>query len=162
MADRIDVDEDLSPVRIPAEVLHELRKHARESVPDECCGLILQEGPERYGRVFPCLNVMTSLHEEDAIAFPRTSESAYYMNPVDLLEVHRSGDTVTAVYHSHVGAGAYLSRIDLDYANDALYPYPDADQIVLSVVGETVGVAGLFRRSEGSYVGHPLEAEGPS
>ena len=40
---------------------------------------------------------------------------------------------MTAVYHSHVDVGAYLSELDLEYAEHALFPFPGADQIVIAV-----------------------------
>ena len=93
--------------------------------------------------------------------YPRDGRAGYFMNPADILAAERSGAEVTAVYHSHVGAGAYLSRMDLEYATRPSFPYPNADQIVLSVFGGSVKEAGLFRRSSDTYGGYPVEADHP-
>ena len=75
------------------------------------------------------------------------------MSMRDVLEVsreaERSGEHVTAVYHSHVGAGAYLSKDDLAYARHPLFPFPYADQIVLSVLEHRVREIKIFVRGEG-------------
>jgi len=50
-------------------------------------------------------------------------------------EGEAAGEQVTAIYHSHVeaGPGVYLSETDLEYARHALFPFPEADQIVVAV-----------------------------
>ena len=54
--------------------------------------------------------------------------------------------SVTAVYHSHVGAGAYLSEMDLEYAENEFFPFPESDQLVVAVLDSKVAGIGLFRR----------------
>jgi adenylyltransferase/sulfurtransferase len=154
---RIDVDENLPPVTIPGSILHELYKHAQETVPEECCGLIVGDDEERYRRLVRCRNEMSRRHDEDPVSYPHDSRSAFYMSPVDYQQAAQQaeavGERVTAVYHSHVGAGAYLSEIDLEYAENSIFPFPDADQIVVAVVDGRVGVAAIFQR-EG--IGRPF------
>jgi proteasome lid subunit RPN8/RPN11 len=152
-----------APVGIPARVLNELCEHARASDPEECCGLVVSEGPHRYGRVVRCRNVMTQRHREDPLAFPRDNTAAYYMSESDVIgvaqEAERTGAAITAVYHSHVGAAAYLSDLDLAYARHGLFPFPDADQIVLSVLEQRVSEMKIFLRSGESFVERLVEAE---
>jgi len=152
---RFETDEPAQPVGIPARILNELCEHAREAEPEECCGLVLSEGDLRYGRAVRCHNEMTRRHEEDPAEFPRDSRSAYYMSMRDVIEVsreaERTGEHVTAVYHSHVGAGAYLSNDDLAYARHALFPFPSADQIVLSVFERSVREIKIFVRCGGEF-----------
>ena len=164
---RIGVDDSLPEVRLDAELLHELCRHAVEAEPEECCGLLVSRGPRRYGSAVRCRNEMTRLHREDPERYPRDGRSAYHMNERDILavcaEAERQGETVTAIYHSHVGAGAYLSPTDLRYAEDPLFPFPGADQIVISVFETAVGERGLFRRregeGEGEWVGQRIAAD---
>ena len=160
---RYETDEQAQPIGIPARILNELCEHAREAEPEECCGLVLSDGGLRYGRAVRCRNEMTRRHEEDPAEFPRDSRSAYYMSMRDVLEVsreaERSGEHVTAVYHSHVGAGAYLSKDDLSYAQHALFPFPHADQIVLSVFDHTVREIKIFVRSDGEFSERFVRAE---
>src|SRR5215470_8103344 len=102
------MDDAPQPVGIPARILNELCEHARESEPEECCGLVLSERDLRYGRAVRCQNEMTLRHREDPEEFPRDGRSAYYMSMRDVIEISREaeriGERVTAVYHSHVGA----------------------------------------------------------
>jgi proteasome lid subunit RPN8/RPN11 len=72
-------------------------------------------------------------------------------------EAEAAGARVTAVYHSHVGAGAYLSPMDLEFAEQPLFPFPEADQIVIPVYDRTVRELGAFRRTAYGFVGHPVE-----
>jgi len=152
---RFETDEPASPVGIPARILNELCEHAREAEPEECCGLVLSEGDLRYGRAVRCRNEMTRRHEEEPDEFPRDGRAAYYMSMRDVLEIsreaERSGEHVTAVYHSHVGAAAYLSKDDLAYARNPLFPFPYADQIVLSVFDHTVREIKIFLRTDDAF-----------
>jgi proteasome lid subunit RPN8/RPN11 len=148
-----------------SKVLHELNQHAVEAVPEECCGLIVGNALERYLRVERCTNEMTALHLADPEQHPRDGTTAYYMSPKDVLRVQRAadeaGEVVTAVYHSHVGAGPYLSEVDLEYAEQELFPFPQADHIVVPVFERTAREVGLFRRGPGGFRGHPVERTDP-
>jgi proteasome lid subunit RPN8/RPN11 len=157
-----ETDEPALPVGIPASVLNELGAHAREAEPEECCGLVLSERGQRYGRALRCQNEMTLRHREDPEEFPRDGRAAYYMSVRDVLEIsreaERSGERVTAVYHSHVGAAAYLSKDDLAYARNPLFPFPGADQIVLSVFELRVREIKIFLRADGDFTERLVEA----
>jgi proteasome lid subunit RPN8/RPN11 len=59
-------------------------------------------------------------------------------------EAEERGERVTAVYHSHVDADAYLSPEDRVFAESPLFPFPGAFQIVLSVIGDRVKDAAIF------------------
>lgn len=161
--DRIEVDPSLPAVRIAAPILNDLCRHALDADPNECCGLILSDGARRFASVRACRNVMTKLHAEDPQKYPRDARSAYYIPEEDVLaicrEAERSGGEVSAVYHSHVGARAYLSDLDLAYAQNPWFPFPEADQIVLSVLDGSVCETGLFRRSGEDFRGHRVDAE---
>jgi proteasome lid subunit RPN8/RPN11 len=134
---RVEVDRSLPPVVLPARVVSELLGHARETHPEECCGLIVGTVRQRYRRLVRCRNEMTHLHQADPVAYPLDGRSAFWMNEADYMqtreEAEAAGERVTAVYHSHVGSGAYLSELDLGYAHHALFPFPEADQIVVAV-----------------------------
>ncbi len=165
MQRRIDVDDSLAPIGLPAQLLHELCNHALETLPEECCGLVLGDAAQRYRELFRCRNEMTVLHHKDPDLHPRDGRAAFYMNEHDYLkgleEAEAAGMSVTAVYHSHVGAGAYLSEMDLEYAAQPLFPFPDADQIVVPVYDRTVRRVAIFRPCAGGYRGHPTERLDP-
>lgn len=147
---------------IPARVLNELCEHAREADPSECCGLVVSEGAQRYGRVVRCQNVMNERHHEDPLAFPRDDSAAYYMRESDVMAVRRDADAagvaITAVYHSHVGERAYLSELDLAYARHPLFPLPEADQIVLSVFESRIREVKIFLRDRDVFHERLVEA----
>lgn len=159
-ARRVDADEKLSPVPVPGRILNEIRTHALESRPEECCGLIIGDENERFVRVERCRNEMTQKHTENPQLYPRDGTAAFFMSPSDVLRVEKelrdTAERVSAVYHSHVGAGAYLSEMDLEYAEHAFFPFPDAHQIVIEVYGDedAVGRIGIFRRDG---VGRPFQ-----
>jgi proteasome lid subunit RPN8/RPN11 len=121
---------------------------------------------DRFRHVYRCRNTMTLQHQNDPVSYPRDGRKAYYMSEVDYLraveEAETRGERVTAVYHSHVAAGVYLSEMDQDFADHELFPFPGAAQIVLAVgpsaVDRVLG-AGIFERDEsGRFRGRPLEA----
>lgn len=150
MTRRVDVDASLPPLALPRRILNELCAHALETLPEECCGLILGRGAARYGRLVRCRNEMTRRHLADPLTHPRDGRAAFWMNEGDSLHAQAlaegEGDQVTAVYHSHVDVGAYLSELDLEYAQHALFPFPSADQIVIAVHERQVVGLGLFQR----------------
>ena len=141
-------------------MLDEIRSHARAAaaVPEECCGLVLGAGTERFRRVYRCRNVMDRMHQEDPAQFPRTNRDAFYIDPGELMraqvEADAMGEVVTAIYHSHVDARAYFSEMDQTFATQA---FPEADHLVVSVlvvsvpgsrIEETrIKEEGLFRRN---------------
>jgi proteasome lid subunit RPN8/RPN11 len=131
---RVDVDSSLPPVPIAASLVSELLTHAREVQFEECCGLVLGDAQERYRRLVRCQNAMTKLHQEDPGRYPRDGRSAFWIGGAEYAEeeakAEAAGEQVTAVYHSHLGTGAYLSEMDLEYA--PLLPSPGIDQIVIS------------------------------
>jgi len=124
---RIDVDEALPSVEIPRPILNGLYAHAIETLPEECCA---------------CRNEMTMHHRQNPVEYPRDGSEAFYMNSLDYMMAHEEAEAhgvrVTAVYHSHVGVGAYLSGMDLAYAVSASFPFPDADHIVVAVFDSKV------------------------
>jgi proteasome lid subunit RPN8/RPN11 len=64
------------------------------------------------------------------------------------------------VYHSHVGCGAWFSELDQEFAEQPLFPFPDAAHLVVSVVGGKVVDQALFVRETASaargFVGRPV------
>ena len=67
------------------------------------------------------------------------------------------------VYHSHLEAGAYFSEADQKSALQPLYPFPEVDHIVVSVVDRAVKEAAAFRRVPGAgcFEGRALVVEAP-
>ncbi|MCP3986878.1 MAG: hypothetical protein GY723_21025 [bacterium] len=167
MSGRIEVDRSLPPVAVPAIVWNELRGHALETVPEECCGLLLGKTAGRYERVVRCRNEMTRLHQDDPLSHPRDGREAFHMNEMDYVRIQQQAEEervqVTGVYHSHVGVGAYFSGLDQASATEPLFPFPDADHLVISVEERRVRDIAVFRRemATGNFVGRVLCSEAP-
>ena len=161
MSRRLELDPSSAPIRFPSRTLNQICAHALETLPEECCGLIAGDARERRRLVYPCRNEMTSRNQIDPDHFPRDGREAFYMNELDYQrateEAEGKGQEVTAVYHSHVGFGVYLSEMDLEYALHQLFPFPRADHIVLAVYDGRIDAVGLFERGTG-----PSFAEGRS
>ena len=162
---RVDLDPERGSRSIPSEVLLEICRHALDVAPEECCGLVLGNAEERFVRAVRITNVMTKIHVEDPVAFPRDARHAYYMSESEYLkaleEAGARQEVVCAVYHSHFGQGCYLSQDDLAFAAHPLFPFPEAAQIVVSLLGNGVQDVGLFEPTGNAaqpFVGHRLEA----
>lgn len=160
---RVEIDDSLSPVPLPRRVLHEVCQHALEAVPEECCGLVVGGAALRYEEVARCRNDMTLRHRQDPSGFPRDGRQAYWMNEVDYQRVDQDarsrGRGITGIYHSHVGADAYLSELDLRFAESDLFPFPGSDQLVVAVVDGRVSRVGLFLlRPRGGFEGRRVVA----
>ncbi len=62
---------------------------------------------------------------------------------------------MTVVYHSHVDCGAYFSAMDQEFASRPLYPFPEADHLVVAIAGGSIKEQGVFRlnRESGRFIG---------
>ena len=106
-------------------------------------------------------NMMNKMHLSDPEQYPRDARVGYYMAETEYLnaqiQAEERGEFVTGVYHSHLNAGAYLSAEDRTYAENPLFPFPGAFQIILSVsggrikevacFGVDVGAGGLYEQN---------------
>jgi len=126
---------------------NEISRHARETFPDECCGVILSAG--ETDRVQPLENIQNKLHALDPETYPRTAAIAYAMDPLELESILRqaqaNGQALKAFYHSHPNHDAYFSDEDKAFARPFGEPaYPDAVQVVISVYNRAVRVIRAF------------------
>jgi adenylyltransferase/sulfurtransferase len=149
---RIDVNRTLAPVVTPARLLNTLCEHARETHPEECCGLLTGLTVGAFEEAHRCRNEMTRLHQRDPRLHPINGERAFHMNEADLLRVVADAEAtqrlVTGIYHSHADAGAYFSELDQEFARQPGFPFPLAQHVVISVVDGVVGELALFRRCD--------------
>ena len=122
--------------------------HALDAVPEECCGLITGRSGEPFVRLSRISNVMNKMHLSDPRQYPLDATVGYYMAETEylnaMLQAEERGEFVTGVYHSHLNAGAYLSDEDRAYAENPLFPFPGALQIVLSVSGGRIKEVACF------------------
>jgi [CysO sulfur-carrier protein]-S-L-cysteine hydrolase len=118
-----------------------LCRHAQETFPDECCGIILQTATgEAVRRI---TNIQNTMHTKDPHTYPRDATTAYVMEPKELLVVLRETDSGTAAikafYHSHPNHDAYFSAEDKRQAMFGDEPsYPDAIYLVISLYERNV------------------------
>jgi proteasome lid subunit RPN8/RPN11 len=133
--------------------LDALQAHARQTYPEECCGMIIErDGREAVVRI---ANIQNKRHEEDPVQFPRTAATAYAMGPESapvLIGADRGDLRLLAFYHSHPDHDAYFSAEDRTQAMGGWDEpnYPDARQIVVSVRERVVKATKAFAWDAGS------------
>ena len=166
VTERVDLDPELESRLFPSEILHEICQHALDVAPEECCGFVMGNEAQDISRVVRITNLMTKMHVADPDAFPRDARHAYYMSEVEYMraldEAEEKNEHVVAVYHSHFGKGCYLSQDDLAFASHPLFPFPEAGQIVVSLLQGQVREVGFFEpRADvlGGFVGRRLAAQ---
>jgi [CysO sulfur-carrier protein]-S-L-cysteine hydrolase len=128
----------------------EISRHAQETFPEECCGVIFSAGAT--DQVVRVKNIQNQLHALDPQTYPRTAVIAYAMDPLELDSVIRqseeNGRRLKAFYHSHPNHDAYFSDEDKAFASPFGEPtYPDAVQIVISIYNRAVKVIRAFEWS---------------
>ena len=108
----------LGPVRIPRALVDELIAHAREDVPNECCGLI-------GGSDGNAASLYRSINAE-------ASPLRYSLDAKDQFRIMQAiedaGEELLAIYHSHTASAPYPSQTDINLA-----AYPDAVYLILSL-----------------------------
>jgi proteasome lid subunit RPN8/RPN11 len=139
------------PFLLSSAAWNEISRHAEETFPEECCGVILAaSGGDEVRRL---KNIQNQLHALDPVTYPRTAEIAYAMNPMELETIieqgRRAGAGLKAFYHSHPDCEAYFSEEDKAFACPFGEPtYPDTAQIVISVYDRKVRRIAVFAWSE--------------
>jgi len=122
-------------------VCEEISRHAVETFPDECCGVILSDS--KTDQVRRLKNIQNQLHALDPETYSRNATIAYAMDPKELEfiihEAEIAGAKIKAFYHSHPGHEAYFSEEDKAFATPFGEPtYPDNAQIVISIYDRVV------------------------
>jgi proteasome lid subunit RPN8/RPN11 len=132
---------------IPSDVLREIARHARDTYPAECCGLLLADA-SRSLRFQAIANIAGSARGSETSS--RTRRDGYVMDPKALLDVleatEREGGSLWGVVHSHPDVGAYFSSEDRNMAlggGDAPL-WPGVRYLVVSVRAGTVDGARLY------------------
>lgn len=99
-------------MRVAQAVIDEIIAHAREDLPNECCGLIGGEG-ERMLAAHRTRNA-----EESPLRY-----SVHPMDQFKLMEaIEEGGEELVGIYHSHPASEAYPSQTDINLAE--LWPDP--------------------------------------
>jgi [CysO sulfur-carrier protein]-S-L-cysteine hydrolase len=101
--------------RIPRKFVDEMVAHAREDLPNEACGMVHAKDGE----------VIAVYRVKNAAASPYR----YEMDPLQMMRLEQrrddEGETLFAIYHSHVASQAYPSPTDVRMA---FFPPGELDQ----------------------------------
>ena len=134
-------------VRITHGFVEEMVAHAKDDLPNECCGILA--GPEgEVARSFRMTNV-------------EASPFRFSMDPGELVRVDgEAGDQgweLLAIYHSHTGSPAYPSDTDVRIAGGTAELWPDTRYVLVSLMDPETPDVRIFRISGGAVTEEPLE-----
>jgi proteasome lid subunit RPN8/RPN11 len=106
------------PMRIAQSLVDEIVAHAREDLPNECCGMV--GGSDGEAR--------TVYRAENAEASPlRYSIDAKEQFRL-MRAIEEAGEELVGIYHSHTKSAAYPSQTDVNLAG-----WPDAVYLIASL-----------------------------
>lgn len=106
-------------MRISQQLIDEMVAHAREDLPDECCGMVGGVDGEA-SVVIPVVNSAAS-----PLRFEMEPQGQY-----DALKaIEDGGGGLLAIYHSHTRSAAYPSQTDVNQAVN----WPDAIYLIVSL-----------------------------
>ncbi len=106
-------------MRIAQSLIDEMVAHAREDLPNECCGMV--GGSD--GTATSVIRV------ENAAASPLRFEMDPQGQYDALKAIEEGGDELLAIYHSHTKSAAYPSQTDVNQAVN----WPDAIYVIVSL-----------------------------
>jgi [CysO sulfur-carrier protein]-S-L-cysteine hydrolase len=106
-------------MRIAQGLIDEMVAHAREDLPNECCGMV--GGSD--GRATRVIRV------ENSAASPLRFEMEPQGQYNALKEIEDGGGELLAIYHSHTKSAAYPSQTDVNQAVN----WPDAIYVIVSL-----------------------------
>ncbi len=127
-------------------MIEEMVEHAREDLPNECCGLIGGAGEE----------AQTLYRARNAFASP----FSYRVDPQDQYriiekEMRDRGEELVAIYHSHTKSPAYPSQTDL---NEAV-SWPEQVYLIASLADPEVPDVKAFWLKDGKIAEAELVVE---
>ncbi len=134
-------------VRIARSFIDEMVAHAKDDLPNECCGILA--GPEgEVARSYRMTNV-------------EASPFRFSMDPGELVRVDtEAGDNgweLLAIYHSHTGSPAYPSDTDVRIAGGTAELWPDTRYVLVSLMDSDNPDVRIFQISGGVVTEEPLE-----
>jgi [CysO sulfur-carrier protein]-S-L-cysteine hydrolase len=106
-------------MRISQSLVDEMVAHAREDLPNECCGMVGGSGDEATQVI--------------RVGNSATSPLRYEMDPQEqynaLKAIEDGGGELLAIYHSHTKSAAYPSQTDVNQA----VAWPDQVYVIVSL-----------------------------
>jgi proteasome lid subunit RPN8/RPN11 len=109
-------------VRIAQALIDQMVAHAREDLPNECCGMVGGSDGEA-SVVIPVANSAAS-----PLRFEMDPQGQYNA----LKAIEDEGKEMLAIYHSHTKSAAYPSQTDVNQAVN----WPDAIYLIVSLQDE--------------------------
>jgi [CysO sulfur-carrier protein]-S-L-cysteine hydrolase len=95
-------------VRISRDLVDQMVAHAREDLPNECCGIVATKDGSAV-QVYRATNAVPS-------------PLRFEIDPRDLIRIYadieKSGHEMGSMYHSHVKSAAYPSQTDVNFAQN--------------------------------------------
>ncbi len=111
-------------MKIPQSLIDEIVAHAREDLPNECCGMV-------GGRDGEATSVYRARNEfESPLRFGVDSNDLFRITQK---EMPGKGEELVAIYHSHTKSPAYPSQTDVNMARGS---WPEAMWIIVSLEDE--------------------------
>ena len=107
------------PLRFPRTLLDQIVEHAREDMPNECCGIVAAKDGAAV-HVYRARNVHESptRFEIDGLEVMRIQN-----------EIDERGWTLASLYHSHTKTAAYPSQTDVNFAAN----WPGVEWIIVGI-----------------------------
>jgi proteasome lid subunit RPN8/RPN11 len=117
-------------MRISRELIDEMVAHAREDLPNECCGMI----GGRDGEATRVVRV------DNAAASPLRYEMEPQAQFDALKAIEAEGEELLGIYHSHTRSAAYPSQTDVNQA----VAWPEQVYVIVSLAEEDPDVKGYL------------------
>jgi proteasome lid subunit RPN8/RPN11 len=120
-------------VKISQALVDEMVAHAREDVPNECCGMV-------GGRDGEATKVIR-------VANAAASPLRYEMDPqgqFDALKEIEGDGELLAIYHSHTKSAAYPSQTDVNQAQN----WPEPDYVIVSLTDADAPAVKSYRLAD--------------
>jgi proteasome lid subunit RPN8/RPN11 len=106
-------------VKISQDLVDEMVAHAREDVPNECCGMVAGKGDEAV-EVIRGVNAAAS-----PLRYEMTGQAFYDM----FTAIEEKDLDLVAIYHSHTKSAAYPSQTDVNQAQN----WPEPIYVIISL-----------------------------
>ena len=106
-------------ISVPQDVLDEIAEHAREDLPNECCGVLTGTDGD----------IRALERTENEFASPMS----YRISSEEIFRAYKTaaerGEDIVGFYHSHVRSQAYPSQTDLNEASE----WPESLHLICSL-----------------------------
>jgi proteasome lid subunit RPN8/RPN11 len=127
--------------RIPGELRDEIVAHAREELPNECCGIVAAQDGGAV-KLYRAANA-----EASPVRYGLDPQEQYRI----MSEIEDNGWALGAIYHSHTHSPAYPSQTDVNLAF-----YPEALYLIVSLQRPEHPDLRAFRIVDGQISDAPL------